>query len=139
MKNWRMLQFSTLLIGTALFFTGCGFLKNAYKPDTSDSHINELVPTTETTLETKRESATDMCSFLKSSYERMQELAAAQDASPDGIEAAAAVEEQHADRLAELFNLDFSTMDKAQIDAYLIEMTDLITAVREARDALTFH
>ncbi len=80
-----------------------------------------------------------MCSFLKTSYAKMQELAAAQDASPDGVKAAKAVEEQHDDRLQELFALDFSTMDETQIDSYLVEMTDLITAVREARDALTFN
>ena len=106
MKIWRMLQFSTLLIGTALFFTGCGFLKNAYKPDTSDSHINELVPT-----RNKKRKRHGYVQLFKKLLRN----------------------------LAELFNLDFSTMDKAQIDAYLIEMTDLITAVREARDALTFH
>ena len=69
----------------------------------------------------------------------MQELAVAQDASPDGVNAAKAVEEQYGDRLNELFALDFSTMDETQIDSYLVEMTDLITVIREARDALTFN
>ncbi len=138
MKNQHILQLSTLLIGTVLFLTGCSFFKSSHSLNT-DSPINELVPNTEVTLETKIESAADMCSFLKTSYAKMQELAAAQDASPDGVNAAKAVEEQYGDRLNELFALDFSTMDETQIDSYLVEMTDLITVIRETRDALTFN
>lgn len=139
MKNWHILSISTILIGSFLLLTGCGFFKNAHTLDTSDTHINELVPNTEATLETKRESATNMCNFLKNSYEKMQELAAAVDAAPDGIKAAKAVEEDYADRLNELFALDYSTMDEDEINSYLIEMTDYITIIREARDALTLN
>lgn len=139
MRNWHILSISTLLIGSFLLLTGCGFFKSAHTLNTSDSHINELVPNTETTLETKRESATNMCNFLKDSYEKMQELAAADDAAPDGINAAKAVEEDYADRLNELFALDFSTMDEDEIDSCMVEMTNLITAIREARDALTLN
>lgn len=138
MKNRYMLQFSTLLIGTVLFLTGCSFFKSSHSLN-ADSPINELVPNTEVTLESKIENAADMRDFLKSSYEKMQELAATEDASPDGIITAKAVEEQYADRLEELFALDFSAMDETQIDSYLVEMTDLITAIREARDALTLN
>lgn len=139
MKNGHILSISTLLIGSFLLLTGCSFFKSAHTLDTSDTHINELVPNTETTLETKRESATNMCNFLKSSYEKMQELATADDAAPDGIKAAKTVEEDYTDRLNELFALDFSTMDESEIDSYLIEMTDYITIIREARDALTLN
>ena len=137
MKNWHILPISTLLISTVLLLTGCGLFKSSHTLDTSDSQINELIPSTEVTLDSKRENASDMCSFLKSSYEKMQELAAEDDASADGIKAAKAVEEQYADRLNELFALDFSTMGEDEIDSYLIEMTDFITIIREARDALT--
>lgn len=135
----RNQQIILMLIGATLFLTGCSFFKSTQIERSSNVGINELVPNTEITLESKRENIADMCSFLKTSYAKMQELAAAQDASPDGVKAAKAVEEQHDDRLQELFALDFSTMDETKIDSYLVEMTDLITAVREARDALTFN
>lgn len=137
MKIWYTIPVSVLLIGTAMLLTGCSFFESSYIERPSNSGINELVPEAEVTLETKRESAADMCIFLKNSYEKMRELAAADDASPDGVKAAKAVEEQYADRLNELFALDFSAMDEAEIDSYLIEMTDFITIIREARDALT--
>lgn len=139
MKNWHILSISTILIGSFLLLTGCSFFKSAHTLDTSDTHINELIPNTEATLETKRESAANMRNFLKASYEKMQELAAADDAAPDGINAAKAVEEDYADRLNELFALDFSTMDEDEIDSCMVEMTNLITAIREARDALTLN
>lgn len=126
-----------IIIGIAMLLTGCSFLKSAQIGGSSSAEINELVPNTEITLDVKRENAADMCSFLKASYEKMQELAAADGASPDGIKAAKEVEEQYADRLNELFALDFSAMDESDIDSYLIEMTNLITVIREARDALT--
>lgn len=137
MKHLHMLHISALLIGTALLFTGCSFFKSSHTVRSSDSDINQLVPNTEVTLDVKIKSVDDMRSFLQGSYTKMQELAAADGASPDGIKAAKAVEEQYADRLNELFALDFSTMGESEIDDYLIEMTDLITAIREARDALT--
>ncbi len=139
MKTWHILPVSIIFISTALLLSGCSFFKNSDTLDTPDTPINELVPQTEATMESKIKNATDMCSFLKTSYKKMQELAAAQDASPDGVNAAKAVEEQYADRLNELFALDFSTIDETQIDSYLVEMTDLITVIRETRDALTFN
>ena len=137
MKKRHILSISTLLVGSAMLLTGCSFFKGNQIVRSSEAEINELVPNTTVTLETKRENAADMCSFLKTSYEKMQELTTADDASPDGIKAAKEVEDHYADRLNELFSLDFSTMDEAEIDSYLIEMTDLITVSREARDALT--
>lgn len=134
MKHWHTF---TLLIGAALLLTGCSFFKSSHTLQASDDNINHLAPNTEITLETKIENADDMRSFLQSSYTKMQELASADDASPDGKKAAKAVEEQYADRLTELFALDFSTMSEDEIDSYLIEMTNLITVIREARDALT--
>ena len=139
MKIWHTLPVSALLIGTTLLLTGCSLFKSSHTLNTPDNPINELVPNTEITLETKRENAANMCSFLKTSYEKMQELASADDASSDGIEAAKAVEEEYADRLKELFSLDFSTMEEDEIDSYLLEMTDFLTIIREAKDALTLN
>lgn len=137
MKIWHILPVSALFIGTAILLTGCGLFKSSHTLNSSDTGINELVPNTEITLESQRESATDMCRFLKTSYETMQELAAADDAPSDGIKAAKAVEKKYADRLNELFALDFSEMNEDEINSYLIEMTNLITVIREARDVLT--
>lgn len=139
MKIWNLLPFSILLIGTAMLLTGCDFFKSSGTLDTPDNPVNELVPHTEVTLENKIKNAADMCSFLKTSYEKMQELAAADGASPDGVKAAKAVEENYADRLNELFAIDFSAMDEDEIDSCMVEMTNLITAIREARDALTLN
>lgn len=137
MRNKNIFQISAALLGIAFLLTGCSFFKNSHTLTPSDAGINELVPQTEVTLDSKRESAADMCSFLQSSYKKMQELAAAEDAAPDGIKAAKKVEEKYSERLNKLFTLDFSTMSENEIDALLIEMTDLITAIREARDALS--
>lgn len=140
MKHHHILSVSALLVSTVMILAGCIFFKNSHivrLPRSSNNGINELNPGTEMTLESKRENITDMCDFLKASYKKMQELAATDDASPNGKQAAKAVETEYADRLNELFALDFSTMDEAEIDSCLIEMTNLITAIREARDALT--
>ena len=139
MKIWHILPVSALLVGAALLLTGCSLFKSSYTLDTSDSPINELVPNTEITLEAKRENAANMCSFLKTSYEKMQELASADGASSDGLKAEKAVEEEYADRLKELLSLDFSAMEEDEIDSYLLEMTDCITIIREAIDALTLN
>ena len=117
MKIWHILPVSALLVGAALLLTGCSLFKSSYTLDTSDSPINELVPNTE----------------------KMQELASADGASSDGLKAEKAVEEEYADRLKELFSLDFSAMEEDEIDSYLLEMTDCITIIREAIDALTLN
>lgn len=137
MKNQSVFHLSTAFLGIVLLLTGCSFFRSSHTLTPSDAGINELVPQTEATLESKRESAADMRSFLQSSYEKMQELADAEGASLDGVKAAKNVEEKYAERLDELFSLDFSTMSENEIDALLIEMTNLITPIREARDALT--
>ncbi len=137
MKIFHLLPVPVLLIGAALLFTGCSFLRHSETLESPDSPVNELVPQTEVTLESKIKSAKDMCAFLKSSYEKMQKLASLDNAPSDGIKAAKSVEEQYSGRLKELFALDFSAMDEETIDSCLVEMTNLITAVREAKDALT--
>lgn len=137
MKKQKLWHVLTILMGTALFLTGCSFFKSSRTLDTSEAPINQLVPNTEVTLESKIESAEDMRSFVQSSYDKMQELAAEDNASPDGIDAAKKVEEEYSERIEELAALDFSAMNENEIDTLLIEMTNLITPIREARDALS--
>lgn len=137
MKNKNIFYLSAALLGTSLLLMGCSFFKSAHTLTPSDAEINQLVPNTEVTLESKIENAVSMCSFLQNSYAKMQELSAADNATPDGVKAAKKVEEQYSDRISELSTLDFSSMSEDELDSYIIEMTNLITVIREARDALT--
>ena len=67
----------------------------------------------------------------------MQALADAEDASQKGKTAAAAIEKEYADRIAQLADTDFTQMTSEELTSLSLELIDMISAIREARDTLT--
>ena len=103
-----------------------------------EAEIRHLVPDTEFTIEKLIEGTQKLCDSVQDSYSTMLELAGADDASEKGIKATKAVEEKHGERIKELSEIDFSVLSENELEDYMSEMSSLITAIREARDALTF-
>lgn len=94
-------------------------------------------PVTEPTLENKIKGATDTYNNVCDSYAKMQELANSDTATRKGKKAAAKVEKKYAKRIEELSTVDFSQLSSEELSSLSIELVDMITAIREARDALT--
>lgn len=101
--------------------------------------LTPIGPVTEPTLESLRADADRSYANVCDSYAKMQDLAAAPDASEKGKQAAAAVEEKHAGRIQELADADFSQMSLEELRDLTADLANLITAIREARDALTLE
>lgn len=96
-------------------------------------------PVTEFTLENQIKSVQNTYQNVCDSYAKMEELAKAKTASGKGQKAAAKVRKNYAERIEELSEIDFSQMTSDELLSLSVELTDMITAIREARDALTFE
>ena len=94
-------------------------------------------PVIEPTWETQYKGATDTYNNVCDSYAKMQELANSDTATKKGKKAAAKVEKKYAKRIEELSTVDFSQLSSEELSSLSIELVDMITAIREARDALT--
>ncbi len=129
-----------ILIFSAVCLIGiCCSCNSAKETETIEKvEINHLVPETEYSIEMRIKGAQNLCASVQDSYSTMLELASADDASEKGIKAAKAVEEKHGERIKELSEIDFSALSENELEDYMSEMSSLITAIREARDALTF-
>ncbi len=133
--------FSLLL----LVLSACGQTASTSSPEGDDVMVEDLEyhpakiigPTTEFTLENQIAGATQTYENVCDSYAKMQELAGADNAAAKGKKAAAEVEEKYADRIAELADTDFSQMTSEELLSLSLELTDMISAIRKARDALT--
>lgn len=93
-------------------------------------------PSNEATVENLLAGAVQSYENVCDSYARMQELAVSDSASEKGKEAAAKVEEEYADRIAELAKMDFSQLSSEELLSISLECTDMISAIRKARDVL---
>lgn len=128
-----------------LLFSSCGQNASASNREGDDLVTEELGyypakvigPTTEFTLEDQITSVTQTYENVCDSYEKMQTLAGAKDASRKGKTAAAAIEKEYADRIAQLADTDFTQMTSEELTSLSLELIDMISAIREARDALT--
>lgn len=138
----RSCQYLASLLLMALLLCACGQDASDSEGDTVVEEFSEyypakvigpeVEPTFENQLEGARQSYENVCD----SYAKMQELAEAESASKAGKEAAAAVEKKYADRIAELADMDFSQLTSEELLSVSLECTDMISAIREARDVL---
>lgn len=139
MKSWNCL--ASLLLLT-LLLCACG-------QDASDSEEDAVVeefseyypakvigPEVEPTLETRLATAQQAYDNMCYSYSEMQELAEAENASKKGKKAAAKLEEKYADRIAKLADTDFSQLTSEDLFSISQECTDIISAIRDVKDAL---
>lgn len=108
--------------------------------ETSEADITPVTigPVTEFTLENQIENVENTYQNVCGSFAEMQELAASETASRKGRKSAAKVEKNYAARIEELSEIDFSRLTTDELLSLSVELTDMITAIRKARDALTF-
>lgn len=93
-------------------------------------------PVTEPSFENQLAGAIRSYENVCDSYAKMQELSEADDASKKGKRAAAKVEKKYAGRIAELADMDFSELTSEELMSISLECTDMISAIRKARDVL---
>lgn len=96
-------------------------------------------PVTEFTLENQIKGVQNTYQNVCDSYAKLQELANTENASKKGRKTAIKVEKNYAERIEELEEIDFSQLTTDELLSLSIELTDMITAIREAKDALTFE
>lgn len=138
-------QHLAVLCSLLFFLSSCG--QNASSPPLEDDDVmvenleyrpaKVIGPTTEFTLENQIAGVTQSYDNVCDSYAKMQELSGAEDAPLKGKKAAAKVEKKYANRIAELADSDFTQMTSEELLSLSVELTDMISAIREARDALT--
>lgn len=141
----RFYKCLSALLLPLLLFSSCGQNASASNQEGDDLVTEELGyypakvigPTTEFTLENQITSVTQTYENVCDSYEKMQVLADAEDASQTGKAAAAAIEKEYADRIAQLADTDFTQMTSEELTSLSLELIDMISAIREARDTLT--
>lgn len=117
---------------------GNGSSGAADSESTISDEMVQLPPQTAYTLEELTDQTAGLRDFVVDSYQKMQDLAASDDAKEAGKEKAETVENEYSERIAELAGTDFSQMTEEELTQYLIELTNLTAIIREANDALTF-
>lgn len=106
-------------------------------PTTMKENMIVVGPTKEFTLEDRINTANNLLSAVTDSYQKMSDLAAEASAPKKGINAAKQVKEKYATRIEELQTADFSTWSAEDLSALALEISDIISAIREARDLLS--
>lgn len=133
-----LLRLWILLLSACVFLTACA---GSRAPEGGDASAGEdaaelvqLVPDGERTHEEIAQGARQLCASARDSLARMME-----EAEPKGAKAkeiAEAARAQWEPRLTELAALDYDALADAQIFDSMTEVSDIITAFREARDAI---
>lgn len=103
---------------------------------TMSSDFIQLVPDGELTHEDLINGISDLCKSAQDSYSLMLEASQDKQAPRKGIRFAKKVQKQYEDRLNELSSLDYSSMTDDEIIRYTSEISEIISAIREARDLL---
>lgn len=106
------------------------------KESTGYVSAKTIGPSNDATVENLLAGALQSYENVCDSYAKMQELASSKDASEKGREAAAEVEKAYANRIAELAEMDFSQLTSEELLSISLECTDMISAIRKARDVL---
>lgn len=125
-----------------IFIINCGCSATAEpKEDTSmRSYFEEDVmpagPVISLTLEEKADNTKDLLSSVQDSYGIMTELSQKEDAPKKGVKAAKKVQKKYEARLKELAEADFSDFSVSELDDISEELSNIISAIREARDLL---
>lgn len=137
MKKMYIL-FTTLLI---LLLSGCstqsGTSEDPALIKSEEIDLLPVGPTTEPTFENILSGTNNLLVSTRDSYNIMTELATRDSAPKKGIKAAQKVEKKYSARLAELENADLSSYSMEELEEISIELSNMITAIREARDLLS--
>lgn len=134
----KLLSFAIFFI--PVFLCGCSASDNAQVDDSIEySYTEAIQPASPITTPTHEEKAEDTASLLSSaqdSFQIMNEMAEEESAPEDGVKAAEAVRKKYKSRLEELAETDFSACSDDELSEFSFEISDIITAIREARDLL---
>lgn len=96
----------------------------------------QLVPDKELTHDDLVKGVSDLCSAAQDSYSRMAEASQNENAPRKGIRAANKVKKTYEERLKELSSMDYYPMTDEEILNYSAELSEIISAIRKARDLL---
>ena len=129
-----------IIISTLLLLCGCSTDKttngDTFMNISSEEQMVPLGPTMEPTFENILNGTNNLLLSVRDSYNIMTELATKDSAPSEGIEAAESVRKKYNDRLTELENTDLSSYSIEDLEVLSSELSDMITAIREARDLL---
>ncbi len=103
---------------------------------TMEATLKPIGPSKEFTLEDYILSANSLLDAVLDSYQIMTDLAASDTAPKKGVKAAKKVTEKHLTRIEELKTADFSTWSAEDLSALSLELSDMISDIREVRDLL---
>ncbi len=93
-------------------------------------------PTKEFTLEDHIQTANELLVAVTDSYQQMIDSTTNPSASAKGIKAANKVREKYEARIEELKSADFSTWSADDLSELSLELSNIISAIRKARDLL---
>lgn len=143
--NQKTCKYLASLTVLTLLLCACGQDVSASDPNGENMIAEEALeyqpakvigPVVEPTFENQLASAVQSYENVCDSYAKMQELADSDSASNKGKKAAAKVEKKYGDRIAELADTDFSQMTSEELLSVSLECTDMLSAIRKARNIL---
>ena len=106
-------------------------------PITYEENMIVVGPTKEFTLEDHVQTANELLAAVTDSYQQMLDSTTNSSASAKGINAAEKVREKYDARIEELKATDFSTWSAEDLSELSLELSNIISAIREARDLLS--
>lgn len=136
MKN---LFFIIVITFIPVLLCGCSFSGNSHDEVIEYSFSEDIKPASPVVTPTHEERTENTRSLLKSAMESMDimdEMAEKDSASEDGVKAAEAVHKKYKSRLEDLDESDLSALSDDELTQIALEISDMITAIREARDLL---
>ena len=102
----------------------------------SSMDLKVLIPKEKQSLEERAGKLSELCQNVMEGLERLADASRNDSAPKKGIKAVQKVEKKYKARLDELCSMDFSSLTEDEISDYYIEVSTIITAVREANDLL---
>lgn len=120
-----------------MLLTGCSGTQASNEPvpvEETEIKLRPMGPVTDPTHADLVQNARDLCAAVQDSRDRMLEEAQAKGDAE--VQIAQKACEEHDARLQELAGLDYDALSDEEIYPYIEEISDLITAFREARDAI---
>lgn len=137
----RSCHYPAILLLLALLLYACG--QDAVEPEgdimTEESEYcpaKVIGPEIETTPEIRLANTMQTYENMCYLYSEMQELAESEEASKKGKKAAAKLEKNYADRIAELADTDFSQLTSEELFSVSSECLNIISAIRDVTDIL---
>lgn len=117
------------LLGT---LTGC---KSGQISD-QEIQIQPHSPVTETTVAEQITSAQEMAHSVEDSYQTLLTMMEEENVSEKGIKKAQQVIDKYGEQILSLSTKDYTKMTSEQLSKELLLLSDLLTLLREAKDAL---